>query len=71
MKCGFYLTPLLVSFPFLSDIGLSFSGREFDALSESEQREACRNAKFVIITCTTCSSDLNKTLVYLSILLFQ
>ena len=25
--------------------GLSFSGREFDELSEVEQRNACRNAR--------------------------
>ena len=25
--------------------GLSFSGREFDDLSEAEQRDACRNAR--------------------------
>ena len=66
--CGFYLTLLLCVLslsPFLSAAGLSFSGREFDALSESEQREACRNAKYVITTCI-CSIDLNKMLVYLS-----
>ena len=29
--------------------GLSFSGREFDEMSTDEQRDACRNAKYVCI----------------------
>ena len=29
----------------LSAAGLSFSGREFDAMNQAEQRDACRNAR--------------------------
>ena len=37
--------PLLSPFPTLSPTGLSFSGREFDAMNGSQQREACLKAR--------------------------
>lgn len=32
-----------------STVGLSYSGREFDDLSEAEQRDACRHARLALI----------------------
>ena len=32
-----------------STVGLSYSGREFDDLSEAEQRDACRHARLALL----------------------
>ena len=45
-----------------STVGLSYSGREFDDLSEAEQRDACRHARLASQLAITCSELTIETL---------